>query len=130
MPPPVIILQASSTIVSLTSGNESILNCSTRIPAAVNSSDIAVQMIWLGPNGLLMESDNRSIEKVTRRGETYFSRLILSELQYEDSGEYQCTVNVVSLSPYILGSSETATTLITVIGMFMQLVSFGSNLEH
>lgn len=124
MPPPVIILQASSTIVSLTSGNESVLNCSTRIPAAVNSSDIAVQMIWSGPNGLLMESDNRSIEKVTRRDETYFSRLTLSELQYEDSGEYQCTVNVVSLSPYILGSSETASILITVIGMFMQLAYF------
>lgn len=122
VPPPVIVLQASSTTVALTIGSESILDCSAHIPAAVNSSDIAVQMEWSGPNGLLMDSDNRSIENVGR-GETYFSRLTLTGLRYEDSGGYQCTVYVTSLSPYVLGSSETATTLITVIGMFMLLAN-------
>lgn len=79
-------------------------------------------MLWFGPNGLLTESDHVSIGDVTRRDELSVSRLTVTELQYKDSGQYQCSVNVTSVSPYVSGSSETATTLITVLGMLMQLV--------
>ena len=122
VPSLVMSLQATSTVAAIHSEDEIFLNCSVELPSTVNSNDVALNFEWSGPSGQVVESKNVSIHNTTQVGKLYTSGLTLHELDIEGiSGDYYCTVEVMSLKPYVQGSSETAVKTITVIGIILSL---------
>ena len=114
VPSLVMSLQATSIIAAIPSEDEIFLNCSVELPSSVNSSDVALNFEWSGPSGQVVESENVSIHNTTQVGKLYTSGLTLHELDIEGiSGDYYCTVEVMSLKPYVQGSSDTAVKTIT-----------------
>ena len=118
VPTPTVTTITQPPDATMVTGSSITLVCRVDLNEAVDTP-VVVETVWRR-SGLTLSTDDRIIiSDVERTGPfRYESNLTFTTLSTQDSGMYNCdvTVNPQPTSPFIIGTTGTATTTLNVTG--------------
>ena len=93
------------------------LSCTTNLPVTA-TSNVAVAISWLAPNGQLRNSSNIRLSNVYEITEgVYHSNVTISNFVTSvNNGDYVCNSTVVPTSPYVIGTSAIRRRSVSISG--------------
>ena len=100
---PTVEAPTSVMVSSSRNGGSMDLTCSITLARAV-PTDVAVEVMWTGPDGSSLSDGTTP----TGTDTSYSSTLGLSYVTVSDAGTYNCTAVLTSARPYLISSTSVA----------------------